>query len=139
MKNEYTDTKELNQTHNCLPANLLEERIDDLADDLEADLRAADLGRIAVHTCLPRSTLRSHRRYFAFGAEVDSVGQGALRNLLHDVHGVLADAVLNVTLQHEQELNEDVQGNDCQRRVETKLHVAAKAIRPLNSAHTSTI
>ena len=56
------------KTYNRLPTDLLYERVDNLANDLKADLRAADLGRVTVHARLPSSTLRSHRWHLPFGA-----------------------------------------------------------------------
>ena len=96
------------RTYESLPANWLHEGVDRLSDDLHADLRTAHLGRVPVHARLPCGTLRRHRGHRAFLAQVGLVGEVALRDLLHDVHGVLRDAVLHVARDSEDEQHKEV-------------------------------
>lgn len=111
-------------TYESFPANLLDERVDHFSEYLEGYLRAADLGGVAVHARLPCSTLRLHGRDPALSAEVCLVREVTLRNILHNLHGVLRHAVLDVALDHEEELGEDVQCDRRQRPVEKHLHIS---------------
>ena len=95
-------------THKGLPAYLLDERVDDLAEDLEGDLRSADLGRVAVHARLPESALGGHGWYPPFSAQIRPVRKGALSNVLYNVHGVLPDAMFYVALDYQNELHQEV-------------------------------
>lgn len=112
-------------THQCLPTDRLDEGVQHLAEDFDTDARAADLGRVAVHAGLPGRALVRHRWHGVLRAEVRLVEHRALGDLLHGVHGVLCDAVLDVMLYREDELKHEVDDDGRERRVEEHLDVAA--------------